>query len=157
MIRLLTLLAVLCLAAPATAGFDPIAFFKGKSQGEGVLKIIFQAPKTISVDSEGMSEPDGTLVLVQKVQEEGKAPRLRSWRLRRTSPTRFEGTLTDAAGPVVVDLIGGKARIRYTMKNRMSVEQWLTETSPRTVANQMKVRRFGVIVARFDETIRKLD
>jgi hypothetical protein len=157
MIRLLPVVVLLALAAPAQAAFDPVAFFKGKSHGQGELKIIFQSPKTISVDSEGKTEPDGTLVLSQKVQEEGKPPRLRSWRLRRTSPTHFEGTLTDAAGPVSVDLIGGKARIRYTMKNHMSVEQWLTETAPGTVANQMKVRRFGVIVAHFNETIRKLD
>jgi hypothetical protein len=43
------------------------------------------------------------------------------------------------------------------MKNRMSVEQWLTPAGYNLVNNQMRVRRFGVVVARLNETIRKLD
>ena len=107
--------------------------------------------------SEGRVEQDGTLLLTQRVHQSGEEPRTRHWRLRRVSATRFTGTLTDAAGPVFVDLIDGRARIRYRMKNRMSVELWLAQRGAKTVTNEMKVRRFGVVVARLSETIHKLD
>jgi hypothetical protein len=149
--------AALCVHTPVLAAFDPVEFFRGKTEGSGKLKIIFEATKRVDVKSEGYVEKDGTLVLSQRVHQEGQDPRQRYWRLRRIGPTRFTGTITDAAGPVTVDLVGDKARIRYTMKNNMTVEQWLTPSGVRTVSNQMKVRRFGLIVARFTETIRKLD
>ena len=147
----------LCITAPAFAAFDPVEFFRGKTEGKGRLKILFESSKRVDVKSEGYVEKDGTLVLSQLVHQEGEKPRQRYWKLRRTSPTRFTGTITDAAGPVTVDVVGDKARIRYTMKNHMTVEQWLTPAGERTVNNRMKVRRFGLVVARFTETIRKLD
>ena len=154
----LFLFALLLLAAvPAQAAFDPVEFFGGRTKGEGVLKIIFERPRPVAVQSEGRVEEDGTLLLTQRVQQSGEEPRTRHWRLRRVSATRFTGTLTDAAGPVVVDLIDGRARIRYKMKNRMSVELWLAKSGAKTVTNEMKVRRFGMVVARLSETIRKLD
>lgn len=155
--RLAVALAALALATPAHAAFDPVAFFSGKSHGEGKLKVVLQPTKTISVDSEGKVEPDGTLLLTQRVVEEGKSPRIRHWRLRRASPTHFTGTLTDATGPVTVDLIGERARIRYNGKNHLAFEQWLTPEGPGTVLNTMRVKRFGIVVAHFTETIRKLD
>jgi len=154
---LLFLASALSIASPAHATFDPVEFFRGHSEGRGELKILLQSAVRIDVKSEGRDERDGTLLLIQRVSQQGQEPRTRYWRLKRQSPTQFTGTLTDAAGPVTVDVVGDRARIRYTMKNRMSVEQWLTPTGPRTVDNQMRVRRFGVVVARFSETIRKLD
>jgi len=150
-------LLALALAAAAVAVFDPVDFFEGHTRGEGTLKVIFQSPKAMSVDNEGRVEADGTLLLNQRVQEAGKPARIRHWRLKRTGPTTFAGTLTDAAGPVSVELIGNRARIRYRMKNNMTAEQWLTPAGPKLVRNKMKVRRFGLIVAHFEETIRKLD
>ena len=150
--------AVLALALAASgASLDPVEFFRGRTHGDGLLKVIFQQPKRMKVDSEGSVEADGTLLLSQRVQEPGKPVRIRYWRLKRTGPRHFAGTLTDAAGPVAVDLIGNRARIRYRMKNSMSVEQWLTPAGERQMRNAMKVRRFGVIVAHLDEVIRKLD
>ncbi|NUT01038.1 MAG: DUF3833 family protein [Sphingomonas sp.] len=155
--RILVLASALSLASPAFASFDPVEFFRGHSEGEGKLKIIFEKPRRVDVKSEGRVEKDGSLTLSQRVHQEGQVPRIRHWKLRRSGPTRFTGTLTDAAGPVTVDLVGARARIRYTMKNHMTVEQWLSRSGERTVSNQMKVRRFGLVVARFTETIRKLD
>jgi hypothetical protein len=155
--RFLALLLALFAAAPAQAAFDPVAFFRGHSEGHGTLRVLLQSPVRVDVKSEGRTEKDGTLLLVQQVRQQGQEPRTRYWRLKRQSDTRFTGTLTDAAGPVTVDVIGDRARIRYRMKNRMTVEQWLTPTGRNIVSNQMRVRRFGVVVARFTETIRKLD
>ena len=147
----------LSVASPAHAKFNPVEFFRGHTEGRGELKILLQSPVRVDVKSEGRTEQDGTLLLIQRVHQRGQEPRTRYWRLKQQSPTRFTGTLTDAAGPVTVDVIGERARIRYRMKNRMTVEQWLAPAGRNIVSNQVRVRRFGVVVARLNETIRKLD
>ena len=149
---------LLVAAAPAHAtAFNPVEFFRGKTHGEGMLKIIFQSPKKMTVDSQGRAESDGSLVLEQVVHEPGKDPRTRYWRLRQTAPDRFEGTLTDAATPVRVDVTRGSIRIRYTGKDHLNFDQLLTPVSATEVHDQIRVTRFGITVAHFDETIRKLD
>jgi uncharacterized protein DUF3833 len=147
----------LAAAAPAQAAFNPVEFFRGHSHGEGTLKIIFQSPKHITVDSEGRIEKDGSLLLEQQVHEQGKPARTRYWRMRQTGPSRFEGTLTDAASPVRVDVEGERVRIRYKGKDHLDFDQWLTPAGPKQVNNSMRVKRFGITVAHYDEVIRKLD
>ena len=88
---------LVALAQPAHAAFNPVDFFRGKTRGDGVLKIIFQSAKRMTVDSEGRTEKDGSLLLEQTIHEPGKPPRTRYWRLRETGPNRYEGSLTDAA------------------------------------------------------------
>jgi len=149
--------AALVIAAPAQAAFNPVEFFKGKTHGEGMLKIIFQSAKKMSVDSEGFAENDGSLVLKQIIHEPGKPPRTRYWRMRQAAPNRFEGTLTDAASAVRVDVGNNSIRIRYTAKDHLNFDQTLTPVNAREVRNKMLVRRFGITVANYDETIRKLD
>ena len=145
-------------AAPAdAAAFNPVEFFRGRTHGEGTLKVIFQSPKKMTVDSEGTAEKDGSLVLKQVIHEPGKAPRTRYWRLRQTAPDRFEGTLTDAASPVRVDVTEKGVRIRYTAKDHLNFDQMLTPISPTEVRDRIRVKRFGITVANFEETIRKLD
>ena len=145
------------IANPAHAqSFNPVEFFRGHTHGEGTLKIIFKAPKRIEVDSEGTAEKDGSLVLKQVIHEPGKPPRTRYWRLRQTAPNRFEGSLTDAASPVRVDVTKEGIRIRYRAKDNLDFDQMLTPVSATEVRNRMRVKRFGIVVARFDETIRKL-
>jgi Protein of unknown function (DUF3833) len=139
------------------AAFSPVEFFRGRTHGEGMLKIIFQSAKRMTVDSEGHSEPDGSLVLKQTIHEPDKPPRTRYWKMRQAGPNRFEGTLTDAASAVRVDVIGERIRIRYTAKDHLNFDQWLTEINPKQVNNKMTVKRFGITVAHYDEIIRKLD
>ena len=149
--------ALLIAAAPAEAAFNPVEFFHGRTHGDGVLKVIFQSPKKMAVDSEGMPEKDGSLLLKQTIHEPEKPQRVRYWRMRQTAPNRFEGTLTDAASPVRVDVDGERIRIRYKGKDHLDFDQMLTPAGAREVRNSMRVKRFGIIVARFEETIRKLD
>lgn len=149
--------AAIAAPAPRQAAFNPVEFFRGKTHGEGNLKIIFQSPEKMSVDSEGSAEKDGSLLLKQTIHEPGKPPRIRYWRMRQTGPNLFEGTLTDAAGPVRVDVQRNRLRIRYEAKNHLNFDQWLTPTGPRQVNNAMKVKRFGITVAHYDEVIRKVD
>ena len=148
---------LLVAAAPAHAGFNPVEFFRGKTHGEGMLKIIFQSPKKMTVDSEGRADRDGSLVLEQVVHEPGKPPRTRYWRLKQTASDRFEGTLTDAATPVRVDVMKDGIRIRYTGKDHLNFDQLLKPVSDTEVRDQIKITRFGITVAHFEETIRKLD
>ena len=149
--------ALLVVATPAHATFNPVEFFRGHTRGEGTLKIILQAAKQIRVESFGRTDKDGSLLLEQTIHEPGKPARSRAWRLRQTGPNRFEGTLTDAASPVRVDLAGDSVRIRYKAKNNLDFDQLLTPDGPRQVRNKMRVKRFGLTVARFNEMIRKLD
>ena len=155
--KALLALFLLALAAPAHAAFDPVEFFRGKTHGEGTLKIIMKQPVKMSVDSEGFAEKDGSLLLKQIVHEPGKPARTRYWKLRKTGNNLFEGTLTDAAGPVRVDVIGERIRIRYKAKNHLDFDQMLTPAGSRAVNNSMRVKRFGITVARYEEVIRKLD
>jgi hypothetical protein len=156
-VKALAAAAVLAAAAPAHAGFNPVEFFRGKTHGDGTLKVIFQSPKRITTDNEGRPEKDGSVVLQQVIHEEGKPPRTRYWRLRQTAPDRFEGTLTDAASPVRVDVTKNGIRIRYTAQNHLNFDQLLTPISATEVRDEIRVKRFGITVAHFDETIRKAD
>lgn len=148
----------LTLASPLSAApFNPVEFFRGKTHGEGNLKIIFQSPKAMKVESFGQAEPDGSLLLKQIIHEPDKAPRTRYWRMRQDGPHHFSGTLTDAASPVRVDVIGDTIRIRYTAQNHLNFDQVLTAVGPREIRNAMRVKRFGITVAHYDEVIRKDD
>jgi len=154
----LSLLLALALAASAaSASFDPVDFFRGRTKGEGKLKVIFQASKAIDVESVGTDGADGSLVLKQIVTEQGKQPRTRYWRLRSEGGGRYTGTLTDAVGPVKIETDGGRIHIRYRSKDNLMFEQWLTPAGSRRIDNHMRVKRFGIIVAHVDEVITKLD
>ncbi len=151
------MIAAFFLAAATQAAFNPVEFFRGRTHGEGRLKAVLQSSQAIKVDSIGRAEGDGSLVLEQVIKQSGKAQRTRTWRLRQTAPNRFAGTLTDAVGPVLIDQQGDRVHIRYTDKDHLVFESWLTPAGPRQVSNRTKVKRFGIIVAHIDEVIRKLD
>ena len=151
------LLLLVASSAGASPAFNPIEFFRGHSHGDGELKIIFQSTKRISVDSFGSAEKDRALLLKQVIHEPGKPARTRYWRLRQDGPDRFSGTLTDAAGPVRVDIHDGELRVRYRAKDHLNFDQLLTKVGPNEVRNETKVKRFGITVAHFNELIRKLD
>ncbi len=143
-------------AAPA-ARFDPVAFFAGKSHGEGSLDTLVESPVQITVDSVGRVQGN-TLVLDQTIRRGDKPARVRRWTMHPVAPNRFSGTLTDAVGPVQGTTAGPRAYIRYEMKGGFQVEQQLAlQADGRTVLNRLEVKKFGMRVASLDETIRKLD
>lgn len=163
MTRLLPVLALAlagCAADPPlpadpAATLDPIAFFAGASAGDGTLRIIFDDPQPIRVESRGRRNSD-TLVLDQSIREGDKPARQRRWIMQRTAPGRYTGSLTDASGPVAVAVEGPRATISYRMKNGMAVRQQLAlQKGGRVILNRLEVRRFGVRLAVLDETIRK--
>jgi hypothetical protein len=146
-------------AAPAQPGaFPMIRFFEGRTEGKGTLKVALSGPRALAVQSRGQMQRDGTLVLRQTIEESGKAPRNREWRIREVAPGRYAGTLTDATGPVTGETQGNRVRIRYRMKGGLDVEQWLTPApGGRSARNSMTIRKFGLTFASVEETIRKLD
>ena len=151
------MIALLLAATAIAAQFDPVEFFRGRTRGEGTLKAAFSKPKTIVVDSVGTAAKDGALILTQVIREPDKPPRTRIWRMRKELSGRYSGTLSDARGPVQVDVEPGGIRIRYKDKDNLDFDQRLTPASSRELRNRMTIRRFGITVARYDEIIRKLD
>ena len=144
-------------AAPAPA-LDMTAFFTGRTHADNVLKIVFNRPGQLVVDSVGGRGDRGDFVLVDTVHEEGKPVRTRKWIMRPVGPNRFTGSLTDATGPVDVTVNGRQAVIRYTMKGGLKVVQQMDlQADGRTLSNHVVVRKFGLKFASVDGTIRKLD
>jgi hypothetical protein len=136
----------------------PERFFVGRSEGQGTVRVILSGSHGFRVQSRGRMERSGALILDQRIEEEGKAPRNRTWRLVRSGGNRFTGTLSDARGPVTGELSGNVLRIRYRSGEGPHVEQWITfAANGRTAQNRMTFKRFGVVVARVEETIRKID
>lgn len=158
-ILLLTLPLAACAGGPPPSApgpaFDALRFFEGRTRGSGELSIVLRQPRPLTVAGEGRLRPDGVLVLVQRVEQAGAAPRTRRWEIRRVAPGRYAGTLSDATGPVQGESSGNRLHLAYRSKQGR-VEQWLT-LSPdgRTAENRLTVKRLGVVIARVDETIRK--
>lgn len=143
---------------PADSGtkFDPIAFFTGRSQGQGTLRQPFSPARQLQVDSFGRPDGRGGLILSQVIRQEGKQPRTRTWTIRPAGPNLYTGTLTDAVGPVTVTTRGPRAQVRYEMRDGLEVEQQLAlQADGKTLLNRLEVRKWGVRVARVEETIRK--
>lgn len=150
------MLIALLLTATAPA-FDPLRFFAGRTHGEGQLKVVLRARTPVSVQGTGHMDAD-TLVLDQAVTEGTKPPRRRQWRLRKVASDRYEGTLTDARDSVVGEVAGPVLHLRFTSSGGFQVQQWLTLTADgRTAINHLEARRLGIVVARLDERIVKLD
>lgn len=153
------ILSLLLLAAapslPPAPRFDALAFFEGESRGEGRLKVATRAGRLVHVRSSGHREGD-TLVLDQRVNAEGAPPRERSWRIREVAPGRYAGTLSDAAGPVSGETRGDRLHLSFRMKGGLKADQWLTlAPDGQSAHNVMKVRKFGIVIATLDETIRR--
>jgi hypothetical protein len=160
-VSLLTLAACGCtrgvvLPAAQGAAFDPIAFFKGHTHGEGDLQTLFGRPVHVSVDSVGTMGENG-LILDQTIREAKKPPSMRRWTIRRVAQNRYTGTLTDAIGPVTAEVVGPRAHIKYLMRHGLVVEQELAQQpGGATLVNRLVVHKFGARVATLNETIKRV-
>ena len=148
----------LAATAPAQQGkpFDPVDFFTGTTRGEGVLKELLGKEKRTQTLSVGHVDKDGWLVLDQKVAVQGDPLRQRRWRLRQVAPGKYSGTLSDAKGPVVVEVTGRTMQVHYVMKGGIKVDQVLTPLSGgKALDNRSTFRKFGMKVATLTERIEK--
>ena len=144
-------------SAPAADPVKPMQFFEGRTEGSGIVRLFLKKSfRTRSVGI-GRMQPDGSLLLVQRVVEDGKPPHERRWKIRQTGPRTFSGTMSDAIGPVTVDQVGARYRFRFRLKGNLSVEQWLAPLPGGKAANNsMTVRKLGVRVGSGEGIIRKV-
>ena len=151
--------AALLLATPAAAGsaYSPMQFFEGRTEGIGTVRIMLgKAYRTRSI-GHGHFEPDGTMVFVQRVVDDGKPPHERRWKIRQIGPHHFTGTMSEAIGLVKIEEIAGRFRFRFRMKGNLSVEQWLVPLAGGTTArNTLTIRKFGVKVGTSEGMLKKL-
>jgi hypothetical protein len=160
--KLRTAIAIAALAltaAPAVAApkLDMLAFFTGKTHAENVMRVALKKPAKLVVDSFGGKGDRGDFVLVDTVREEGQPVRTRKWVMKLVAPGHYTGALSDAVGPVDVQVDGSRAVIRYKMKGGLNVTQQLDMQDGRTMSNRVNVRKFGLKFASVEGTIRKLD
>ena len=142
--------------APAGPYFDPIAFFTGDTEGNGRLKVRFSRSKPMRVLGHGALQDDGMLVLDQTVMAADDPPKARQWRIRQTAPGHYAGSLTDASGPVTLEVAGNRMRIRYRARGGLGFSQVLTlEPGGQVARNVMHVRKMGMVVATIREMIRR--
>jgi hypothetical protein len=153
--------AALALAFPAaaapTSAASPMAFFEGRTVSEGTTKVVMK--KTFRTHSQGVGRigADGSLLLVQQVEEDGQPAKERRWRIRQVAPNRFTGTMTEAVGPVEVEKVGQRFHFRFKMKGGLSVEQWLTPLPDGVTAKStLTVRKLGLPVATGESLFRRL-
>jgi len=160
-VRAAAVLLALNIAAPsaATAGTDdPLTFFVGRTESVGTVKIAMKKPYRSRAIGKGEMTSDGTLILVQRVEDQGQQPKERRWRMHKVGPGKYSGTMTEAKGPVIVEEVDGKFRFRFRMDGSVAIEQWLIPSSDgRSAASKLTIRKYGVLVGKSDSVIRKLD
>lgn len=156
-----------CLSALPISAFEqsrpelrPEAFFLGETRGNGVLQTGGGRPsRTFQVISRGRAAGDDGITVEQEIRwNDGEVDR-RSWTMRPVGAGRYEGRLSDAAGPVTAEASGNALRLRYLLRNPgVTMEQWLyLQPDGRTVFNEGTVRAFGIVAARLSEQIVKVD
>ena len=165
-----------CVSAPPAAApapplaeaplFDPFTFFVGKSEGKGTLARMMADPVPVRVESRGRIEliatreaawaapPRRVLVIDQTVHEGDKPPRARQWRLTRIGRGRYQGSLSDAIGPVSAQAEGNRLTITFTVKDGFRVHQALTLSPDGSrAANVLRISQLGMTVAVLSEEI----
>lgn len=136
---------------------NPLKFFEGRTESISTVKVITKKPYRSRTLGRGQIRPDGTLYLIQRVEEGDRTPFDRRWRIRQTGPGRFSGTMSEATGPVTISEIKGAYRFRFKMKGNLSVEQWLTPLHDgKSARTKVTIRKLGLTVGRSNGTIRRL-
>lgn len=151
----------LALASSGTASaarFDPFVFFSGSTRGDGTLKVAMKGSEPFKVESRGRAEGKDGFVLDQVIHQGSKPPKQRRWFLRAISPNTLVGTISDSPGTVRGKIVGNSLVLNYPVKGGLRAEQVMTpEGNGRTVRNNIVVRKLGMVVAKVQEVIRKLD
>ena len=150
------MLALWPVGAQAEKLHSPLKFFEGRTVGQSIVKITMRKAYPSRTSGNGQITSDGSLYLVQQVEEDGKKPFQRVWRMHQVAPGRFTGTMSDAVGPVTVEEVGNRYRFRFRMKGSVNVEQWLTPLPDGMSAkSEVTVRKFGMVVGRSSGMIKR--
>jgi len=136
---------------------DPMRFFEGRTEMVSTVKVVMSKPYQSRTRGQGRLLNDGSLALVQQVQDEGKPTTSRLWKIKKIDQDSFAGTMSEAVGPVNVQEVGGRYRFNFKMKGNLAVEQWVTPMADgRTAKSNAFVKKFGVRVATSEGFIRRL-
>lgn len=155
-IAALTSIAVAA-SAPPPRELDLPGFFSGRTHAENDLKIVLHRATKLIVDSVGRRQ-GAEFIQTDTVHEGDKPVRTRVWRTHEVSPGHFEGTLSDATGPVDIAVHGKSVVIRYTMKGGLDILETMNlQEDGRTLSNHVIAKKFGLTFAHVDGSIRKLD
>lgn len=159
--RRLAAMSALALLTPMSAHGEsaphPFKFFEGRTLSEGTTKVMLSKPYRSTTHGVGTIRPDGTLLLVQRVEDQGKPPHERRWLIRQVSPGRFSGTMSQASGPVTIEQVAARYRLRLKAAGGYDVEQWLTPVADgKSAHSRLVVRKFGIVVATGSGTVTKL-
>lgn len=154
---LLALLVAALVPSAASAGIpDPLRFFEGRTESMATMRIINRSPVVSRWVGYGTIKADGSLQVVQHVNEQGRPDFDRWWQIREVGPDQFAGTMSEATGPVTIERIGAAYRFRFRMKKNLSAEQWLTPLGETAARTRMTIRKFGVTVGHSEGWIRKM-
>ena len=154
--------ATIAFALPTGAGAadklaDPLKFFEGRTETLSTVKMVMKKPFRSRSIGRGKLLRDRSLDLVQRVEDEGRPPHERRWKIRQVGPGRFAGTMSEAIGPVTIEETPKGYRFRFKLKDNMAVEQWLMPIAGGSSArSKVTVRRFGIAVFRSDGIVRKI-
>ena len=152
------LLSVPSALATPDPRLDLTAFFTGKRHADNVLKIAFHRPAPLIVDSVGGKGDRGDFVLIDTIHEGDKPVRTRKWIMHEVGPGHFNGSLSDATGPVDIVVNGNSAIIQYVMKGGLHVREEMDLLGDgKTLANHVVVKKFGLKFASVEGKIHKLD
>src|SRR5690242_17047982 len=93
-------LAISCGCTPVSVAAErvdsPLSFFNGRTESHSQVSIVSKKPYASITRGLGRIAADGSLYLVQRVQDEGKKPFQRSWHMWQTAPGHFRGSMSDA-------------------------------------------------------------
>jgi hypothetical protein len=157
----LLIMSALVVAAPSAAGgsqplLNALKFFEGETRSDGTLKIIWGKQRRSRSIGTGTIKPDGSLYLVQQVDDEGKPPQERRWHIRPVAPGRYTGTMSQAAGQVTIEEVSGRYRLLLKTPAGLNVEQWLTPLpGGKSARSHMTVKKLGMVVATGDGMVVK--
>ena len=141
--------------AADSPAIDPVAFFTGRTHGEGVLESRFASRRPLTVDGHGYQNADGSFTLDQTIAYADGAAESRKWVLRRRSATSYTATLSDADGEVSAEATGNLFHLRYRIRQpHVYMEQWLyLQPDGHSVINVAQVNVLGIPWAKLSETI----
>ena len=158
------IVAIALVASPGLAAaadrpdLDMLAFFAGRTHSDSTLKVVLKRPVKLIVDSVGGKGDRGDFVMIDTVHEGDKPVRQRKWIMKQAGPNHFTGSLTDATGPINVQVEGDTSTITYMMKGGLKVEQQLQlQRDGRTLSNRVTAKKLGMKFARVEGVVRKLD
>lgn len=148
----------------AAPGFDPLAFFGGRTQSQGAMLDDAGRPTTrFRGETVGRRDTDGSTSFDQTIRFSDGTVRRRSFRLVRTGTDTIAVTGSEVVGTGEGRLAGPALRLVSTIQldagNPLSAvdfdQSFTASPDGRRVRNLSTVTKLGFVVSRIDETFVK--